>query len=111
MEQDTGVDDLISMGGGGFAPALGAPVLAPQKEGLSLVAKIGIIGGGVVVLAIIVVLLVVALSKGGDDETMAQLAKLQEQLAAALFGDCNSSFLIWDACFTPSRGAENYIGH
>ena len=42
----TGVDDLISMSGGGFAPSLGAPVLAAQKEGMSLLTKILIAGGG-----------------------------------------------------------------
>jgi predicted Zn finger-like uncharacterized protein len=76
----TGVDDLISMSGGGFAPSLGAPVLAPQKEGMSLGTKIGIIGGSIAVLAVIVVLAVMVLSpdKSPSDD---QIKQLQEELA------------------------------
>jgi predicted Zn finger-like uncharacterized protein len=77
----TGVEDLISMSGGGFAPSLGAPVLAPQKESMSLGTKIGIIGGSVVVLAVIVVLAVMVLSpdKSPSDD---QIKQLQEELAS-----------------------------
>jgi hypothetical protein len=77
----TGVEDLISLSGGGFAPSLGAPVLAPQKENMSLGTKIGIIGGSVVVLAVIVVLAVMVLSpdKSPSDD---QIKQLQEELAS-----------------------------
>jgi membrane protein involved in colicin uptake len=87
----TGVEDLISMSGGGFAPSLGAPVLAAQKESMSLGTKIGIIGGSVAVLAVIVVLAVMVLSpdKSVSDDHMKQLLeqeiskKLKEQGAGA----------------------------
>ncbi len=52
-------DDLLSIGGAGFAPALGAPVLTAHREGMGLGAKIGIIGGAVALLAAAVVLVIV----------------------------------------------------
>ncbi|MCP4604062.1 MAG: DUF4339 domain-containing protein [Proteobacteria bacterium] len=79
-KENTGMEDLISMGGGGFAPSLGAPVLAPQQEGMSLWMKLGIAGGSVAVLAVIVVLLVVAMAGGENETANLQIAKLQEQL-------------------------------
>ena len=81
-EQDNSVDDLISMGGGGFSPALGAPVLAAQHDGLTNTVKIAIAGGAVAILALVVVVLVVVLS--GDDEAQtaaqAQITALQKQI-------------------------------
>lgn len=81
-EQNNSVDDFISMGGGGFSPALGAPVLAAQHEGMSNTVKIAIVGGAVLFLAVIVIGLVVALSK--DDEAQsaaqAQILALQKQI-------------------------------
>jgi predicted Zn finger-like uncharacterized protein len=74
-EQDNSVDDLISMSSGGFSPALGAPILAAQNEGMSSGMKWGIIGGGVGFMAIIVVVLVVALS--GSDEEKAANAQIE----------------------------------
>ncbi len=75
-----GVDDILSMGGGGFGPSLGAPVLTPQQESMGLGAKIGIAMGSVAALAVIVVLLVVAMSKGEDEMANKQIALLQDQL-------------------------------
>jgi predicted Zn finger-like uncharacterized protein len=83
-EQDNSVDDLISMGGGGFSPALGAPVLAAQNESVSNTVKFAVIGGAVAVLALIVVVLVVVLSGDNDAQTaaQAQIAALQKQIEA-----------------------------
>lgn len=82
-KENTGVEDLISMGGGGFAPSLGAPVLAPQNTGLSLPIKIGIIAGGVFVAALIVVLIVMVM-KGSDGDSgqlrEAEIEELKKQL-------------------------------
>ncbi len=78
-KENTGLEDLISMGGGGFSPALGAPVLAPQKEGMSLWMKVGIAGGGVVLLAIIVILLVVTTSSR-DGKSDQQILALKQQI-------------------------------
>jgi TonB family protein len=77
-----GVDDLISIGGGGFAPSLGAPVLAAQRTGLSMGAKIGLIGGAFAVLAAIVVVAVVLLNKEEpkNDAAAVEMAKLQKQI-------------------------------
>lgn len=75
---NTGVEDLISMGGGGFAPTLGAPVLVPQKEIMPLWMKLSIAGGALVVLAAMVILAVMALS--GSDEESADILALQAQI-------------------------------
>ncbi len=84
QKDTTGVEDLITMSGGGFAPSLGAPVLAAQKESMSLGTKIGIIVGSVAVLAVIVVLAVMVMSpdKSASDDQMKQL--LEQELAKKL---------------------------
>lgn len=83
-KEPTGVDDLISMGGGGFAPSLGAPVLAPQSHGLSLPIKISIAAGGVIILGLIVVLVVMVLQRddgdSGQELAEVQLQELKKQL-------------------------------
>ncbi|MDD5308452.1 MAG: hypothetical protein PHU25_14110, partial [Deltaproteobacteria bacterium] len=75
-----GVDDLISIGGGGFAPSLGAPVLAAQRTGLSLGAKIGLVGGAFAVLAAAVVIVVVLLNKEEPPKQDPQMAILLKQI-------------------------------
>ncbi len=80
-KETSNVDDLISMGGGGgFAPSLGAPVLAPAQEGMSTGVKIGIIGGGVLAAAAIVSLIVVVLFGGEDEKSNEQIAALKDQI-------------------------------
>ncbi|HUT77318.1 MAG TPA: GYF domain-containing protein [Polyangia bacterium] len=77
-------DDLLSIGGGGFAPALGAPVLTAHREGMGFGAKIGIIGGAVTLLAAAVVT-VIFLTQN-EDETKKdpgmdpQMAKLLAEI-------------------------------
>ncbi len=81
-ESQNTVDDFISMGGGGFSPALGAPVLSAQNEGMSNTVKFAIIGGAVALLALIVVVLVVVLSGDNEAQTAAQeqIMALQKQI-------------------------------
>jgi hypothetical protein len=77
---DSGVNELLSLGGTGFAAPPGSSVLAAAREGLSLKVKIGI---GVAALAFVGMLVtVVAVLSGsdGNDETALQLAALQQQL-------------------------------
>jgi predicted Zn finger-like uncharacterized protein len=80
-EKDGSLDDIISMGGGGFAPSLGAPVLAATNDGMSTGLKIGLIGGAVALAAIIVVVLVVVLGPKEDTKSAQQIALLQKQLS------------------------------
>ncbi len=81
-DKEEDVDDLISMGGGDFSSALGAPVLAPlAKSEMSMRTKIGIAAAGVAFVVGVVVVSVLALS--GDDEEGApdpQLVALQQQI-------------------------------
>jgi len=77
------IDELMSIGGGGFAPSLGAPVLAPApREGMSLGAKIGIVGGALAAAGLAVVMVVVLL-KGEEPDTSAadqQIATLMAEI-------------------------------
>ncbi len=84
----SGMEDLISIGGGGFAPSLGAPVLAASRsDSMSTGVKIGIAGGGVAVLLGVVVLVVVLLQpkeeeKTGPSAQEQQIALLMKQIEA-----------------------------
>ncbi|MCU0663821.1 MAG: zinc-ribbon domain-containing protein [Myxococcota bacterium] len=67
-KDSSGIDDLLSFGGGGFAPALGAPVLAASRHNsMSLGLKIALAAGGVVLLAVLVVLTVMLMSDSKED--------------------------------------------
>ncbi|MCK9521830.1 MAG: zinc-ribbon domain-containing protein [Proteobacteria bacterium] len=78
------VDDMLSIGGGGFTSSLGAPILAATPQsGLSMGAKIGIGAGVVLLLAALVVLGVVLNTKedtSAYDEQIAELMKQIEQM-------------------------------
>ena len=75
------VDDLLSLGGGGFAPTLGAPILAAAPQsGMSIGMKIGLIGGGIAILAVLVVFGVFLLQDEKKD-TSAQDQKLAALMA------------------------------
>ena len=75
------IDDLLSLGGGGFAPTLGAPILAAAPQsGMSTGMKIGLIGGGVALLAVLVVLGVFLL-QDEEKDTSAQDQKLAALMA------------------------------
>ena len=78
------VDDMLSIGGGGFTSSLGAPILAATPQsGLSTGAKIGIGAGVVLLLAALVVLGVVLNTKedtSAYDEQIAELMKQIEQM-------------------------------
>ncbi len=82
-EQESNVDDLISLGGGGFTPSLGAPVLAAQQESMSLVVKLAIVAGGVLLLGLIVVIGVFLFQDKEDDlqqQQQRQIALLEKKL-------------------------------
>ncbi|MBN2341774.1 MAG: zinc-ribbon domain-containing protein [Deltaproteobacteria bacterium] len=75
-EKADDVDDMLSLGGGGFASTLGAPVLTAAKPtGMSMGAKIGI-GAGALVAAVIAVVLIVMLAQK-DKDTAAQDEKIK----------------------------------
>jgi predicted Zn finger-like uncharacterized protein len=82
-------DDLLSIGGAGFAPALGAPVLTAHREGMGIGAKIGIIAGAVALAAAAVVLVIYLMHEDeppketGPDPQLALLLAEIEKLKAS----------------------------
>lgn len=58
-----GLDDILALGGGGFSPALGAPVLLPQKQETSKLVYIGIGFGGLILIGLIVLVVILLLRK------------------------------------------------
>jgi predicted Zn finger-like uncharacterized protein len=81
-KDSTGVDDFLSFGGGGFGPALGAPVLAAVRPGMSTGLKIAIGAGGIVLLAALLTLGLMLTrdkeSSSSDEQIAMLLAKIQE---------------------------------
>lgn len=81
-EKADDVDEMLSLGGGGFASTLGAPVLTAAKPaGLSMGMKIGI-GAGVVALLIGVVIAVVMLAQKDTSAQDEKIAMLMKQIEA-----------------------------
>lgn len=77
----TGEEDFLAMGGGGFAPVLGAPVLAPSQQSTSKALIIGLAAAGAAVLAGIVLLAIFLLGGPSHTEQREQeLAALRSQL-------------------------------
>jgi predicted Zn finger-like uncharacterized protein len=83
-EKADDVDEMLALGGGGFAPTLGAPVLTASQQGMSTGVKIAIAVGGVVVLAALVVVGIIVLRSGDQDkaaqENEAKIALLMKQI-------------------------------
>lgn len=82
-EKADDVDDMLSLGGGGFAPTLGAPVLSAAKPmGMSMGMKIGVAAGGLVLLIGIVIAVVMLVRKdtSAQDEKIALLMKQIEEM-------------------------------
>jgi len=85
------VDDFLSLGGAAaFGGALGAPILAPARTGLSKGLLIGLISGGVVLAGLVTVLIVILLfpketpektqmAKATPSATLAEAASRQLQ--------------------------------
>ena len=80
-EKADDVDEMLSLGGGGFGSTLGAPVLTAAKPaGLSLGMKIGIGAGGLILLIGIVIAAVTIAQK--DNTSADEIAMLKKQIEA-----------------------------
>ncbi|MBN2717871.1 MAG: zinc-ribbon domain-containing protein [Deltaproteobacteria bacterium] len=81
-EKADDVDEMLSLGGGGFASTLGAPVLtAARPAGMSLGMKIAI-GAGVLVLLIGLVIAAVTIAQKDTSAQDEQIAMLMKQIEA-----------------------------
>ncbi|MBN2804803.1 MAG: hypothetical protein JXR91_17030, partial [Deltaproteobacteria bacterium] len=83
-EKADDVDEMLSLGGGGFAPTLGAPILtATASQGMSTGVKAAIIGGSILVLALLVAGGIFMWRSSGnqkDDANSEQIMLLMKQI-------------------------------